>query len=74
MGERASVTPRCLKREEAARYVGVSPTTFDAMIRAEQMPEGFLYPGRAIKRWDVKLLDIYVELAMGEQKVLEPQW
>jgi predicted DNA-binding transcriptional regulator AlpA len=51
MADRATVTPRCLRREDAAHYIGVSPTTFDAMVKAGDMPEGFTYPGRAIRVW-----------------------
>lgn len=44
-----------LSRETAARFVGVSPTTFDAMIKAGTMPN----PRRvgARKLWDRRELE-----------------
>lgn len=66
MSERArALTPRCLRREEAASYVGVSPTTFDTMVKAGDMPTGFTYKGHAIRVWDREELDLYVVLARG---------
>src|SRR3990170_2294785 len=42
--------PRGLRRAEAAAYVGVSPSTFDGMIREGYMPRPKRYRGRTI--WD----------------------
>ena len=43
-------TPRGLRRAEAAAYIGVSPSTFDKMIREGYMPSPKRYRGRTI--WD----------------------
>jgi excisionase family DNA binding protein len=51
-----SYPPRGLSREEAARYVGVSPTTFDRMIVDRQMPKPKLARGRNV--WDRAALDM----------------
>jgi predicted DNA-binding transcriptional regulator AlpA len=51
--------PRGLKREEAARYVGVSPSKFDQMVKDGRMP-----PPREIdscRVWDRVLLDAAFE-------------
>ena len=48
--------PRGLRREEAARYVGVSPAKFDEMIRDRQMPKPRQAGGRVI--WDRAELDM----------------
>jgi hypothetical protein len=53
----AGLVPRGLSRVAAAGYVGVSPVSFDAMVRAETMPK----PRRALptnrKVWDRIELD-----------------
>lgn len=42
--------PRGLRRPEAAAYIGVSPSTFDGMIKDGLMPGPKRYKGRTI--WD----------------------
>lgn len=46
---------RGLSRVEAAEYIGVSPTLFDTLVKAKQMPK----PIRAMLRviWDIRALD-----------------
>ena len=51
-----SYPPRGLSREEAARYVGVSPAKFDQMITEKIMPKPRQAGGRII--WDRVELDI----------------
>jgi predicted DNA-binding transcriptional regulator AlpA len=46
---------RGLRRAEAARYVGVSPSKFDEMIRDGRMPRPFHVDACTI--WDVHDLD-----------------
>jgi predicted DNA-binding transcriptional regulator AlpA len=48
--------PRGLSREEAARYVGVSPTKFDEMVATRAMPKPRQHGGRVI--WDRAELDM----------------
>ena len=47
--------PRGLRRAEAAAYIGVSPSTFDKMIRERFMPRPKRYRGVTI--WDRLALD-----------------
>ena len=51
-----NLSPRGICREAAAEYVGISPNTFDEMVRDGRMPA----PKRinARKVWDVRALDI----------------
>lgn len=51
-----SYPPRGLSRDEAARYVGVSPTKFDLMVSDRRMPRPKRVDGRVI--WDRMALDI----------------
>ena len=46
---------RCLDRKEAASYVGVSPVTFDKLVRACTIPAPIEFLGRKV--WDVRALD-----------------
>jgi predicted DNA-binding transcriptional regulator AlpA len=57
---RAAVhTWRGLRREEAAHYIGVSPSKFDEMVRDGRMPRPFHIDKCAI--WDVRDLDLAFE-------------
>jgi predicted DNA-binding transcriptional regulator AlpA len=51
----SGVLPRGLSRTEAARYVGVSPVTFDRMIKDKIMPRPIRVYGRVV--WDVRAID-----------------
>lgn len=72
MSARREITPRGLRRVEAASYVGVSPSTFDEMVRVGDMPEGFLW--RSIRLWDVQDLDVYFTLLKGTTKQPVYEW
>lgn len=51
----ASLAPRGLNRVEAATYVGVSPTKFDAMVKDGRMPAPKMIDDRRV--WDRQALD-----------------
>jgi predicted DNA-binding transcriptional regulator AlpA len=68
---RAGLAPRGLSRVEASRYVGVSPSTFDRMVRDRLMPAPVRVYSRTI--WDRQRLDD----AFGALSGVEPasdQW
>jgi predicted DNA-binding transcriptional regulator AlpA len=46
---------RGLSRIEAARYIGVSPSLFDEMVKDGRMPQPIRINGRVV--WDIKDLD-----------------
>ncbi|KAB1072172.1 helix-turn-helix transcriptional regulator [Methylobacterium planeticum] len=50
-----SLPPRGLSREEAAAYIGVSPSLFDTMIRDRRMPPPKRINARTV--WDRIRLD-----------------
>ena len=53
------IEPRGLCREQAASYVGISPTTFDRMVSEGLMPGPF--PIYARRVWDRRKLDIAMD-------------
>lgn len=52
--------PRGLSRVEAARYVGVSPSTFDKLVNSGEMPQPKRVGGRRI--YDRVALDAAFDL------------
>jgi predicted DNA-binding transcriptional regulator AlpA len=46
---------RGLRREDAARYVGVSATKFDDLVKDGRMPKPFRIDGCVL--WDIRELD-----------------
>lgn len=50
-----NLPPRGLSREMAAAYIGVSPSTFDKLVGAGQMPSPKRIGGRRV--WDKAALD-----------------
>lgn len=62
---RIEVIPRRgLRREESARYVGVSPTKFDEMVRDGDMPRPKRIGGCVV--WDLKRLDMAFDALDGD--------
>jgi hypothetical protein len=51
----ASLPPRGLNRIEAARFVGLSPTKFDELVKDGRMPKPKRIDGRRV--WDRLRLD-----------------
>jgi predicted DNA-binding transcriptional regulator AlpA len=50
-----SLPPRGLSREQAAAYIGVSPSHFDSQVKDKVLPEPRLLGGRTL--WDIRDLD-----------------
>jgi hypothetical protein len=63
-------TPRGLRREDAAAWVGFSPTKFDELVKAGLMPRGKLVRGCRV--WDRFLLDTAFEDLPDEDASPEP--
>lgn len=55
--QRIVLAPGALSRQEAARYVGVSATTFDALVEAGEMPKPRRYQTVNRVIWLVRELD-----------------
>lgn len=53
----SDLVPRLLSREMAARYVGLSPNTFDKEVRAGTFPRSVALRASTRKLWDRVALD-----------------
>lgn len=65
----APPTRRGLSRGEAAGYIGVSPTTFDKLVSAGEMPAPKRIGSRTI--WDVRALDLAFDALPGDDSALD---
>lgn len=68
----ASLPPRGLSRAEAAAYVGVGTTLFDAMVRDGKMPAPKRIHARLV--WDRHRLDKAFEALPDEGGQAEDVW
>ena len=69
---RVEVIPRrCLSRQEAARYVGISVTLFDELVDERAMPKPFEIRSR--KLWDIRALDAAID-ALADQAAQASEW
>lgn len=69
---RVEVVPRrCLSRQEAARYVGISVTLFDELVAERTMPPPFTIRSR--KLWDIRALDAAID-ALADQAAQASEW
>jgi prophage regulatory protein len=55
------IEPRILRREEAAEYIGMHATTFDAEVKAGNVPRPLRMTERRLKGWDRLDLDRWIE-------------
>ncbi|MCC6780594.1 MAG: hypothetical protein IT537_28795 [Hyphomicrobiales bacterium] len=68
-----SLAPRGLSREQAAAYVGVSPSLFDMLVKDGRMPGPKRINARAV--WDRLKLDAAFEaLADTEEASTDDEW
>ena len=54
------ISPRLLKREQAAYYIGVSSSTFDRLVYENKMPPPKEVTSKRIV-WDVNQIDMAIE-------------
>jgi hypothetical protein len=68
---RLPVMPRGLSRAEAASYVGISPTMFDALVKDGRMPPPKRINARTV--WDIRQLDdAFDALSNDEDEAQDP--
>ena len=61
---------RGLRREEAALYVGVSPSKFDEMVKDGRMPKPKRIDGCVV--WDIRKLDFAWDAIDGDDAERNP--
>jgi predicted DNA-binding transcriptional regulator AlpA len=61
---------RGLRRDDAALYVGVSPTKFDQMVADGRMPKSFRIDGCVL--WDMRKLDLAIDALSDEDNGRNP--
>lgn len=64
---------RLLRREQAAIYVGVSPNTFDKLVRDGGIPAPKVFPSASVKVWDVRDLDAFADSLPYEDARIVPK-
>ena len=67
-----SLAPRGLSREQAAAYVGVSPSLFDAMVKDGRLPQPKRINARVV--WDRLKLDAAFDALPGDDASLANPW
>ena len=60
------VPRRGLSREEAAMYIGISPTKFDELVADRRMPGPMKIDGRNV--WDIRRLDLAFDVLSEENR------
>lgn len=68
----ASQPRRGLSRVEAASYVGIGATLFDAMVRDGRMPSPIRIAGRVL--WDIRALDVAFDRLSGHAQHETNEW
>lgn len=61
-----SLPPRGLRREEAAAYICLSPSAFDAMVADGRMPKPKRCGARRI--WDIRKIDLAFDALPGDEE------
>ena len=61
------VPRRGLSREEAAVYIGISPSKFDELVADGKMPKPVKIDGRRV--WDIRQLDLAFDALSREDSV-----
>jgi predicted DNA-binding transcriptional regulator AlpA len=60
MGDELKVTPRCLSKEEASAYLGISVHTFLRLVADGKAPSPLEISSRR-RVWDVRAIDKFVD-------------
>jgi predicted DNA-binding transcriptional regulator AlpA len=67
------LAPRGLSREEAAAYVGISPSLFDTLVKERRMPGPKRINSRVV--WDRLKLDIAFDAILdADEASREDEW
>jgi predicted DNA-binding transcriptional regulator AlpA len=66
------VPRRGLSREEAAMYIGISPSKFDELVADRTMPRPVKIGGRKV--WDIRGLDLAFEALREDDPTTPNSW
>jgi hypothetical protein len=66
------VPRRGLSRDEAAMYIGISPTKFDELVEAGRMPGPVKIGHRKV--WDIRRLDVAFDALSSEDDAAPNSW
>jgi predicted DNA-binding transcriptional regulator AlpA len=61
---------RCLRRPEAAEYVGVSPRKFDQLVADGRMPKPARFDGVVV--WDLRKIDLALDSLFEDDDATNP--
>lgn len=64
------MTPRLLKRLEAAQYLSIHPATLDRKVKAGDLPGPVRVAG--MKRWDREALDKIIDRTSRKARYRDP--
>jgi predicted DNA-binding transcriptional regulator AlpA len=65
-----SLAPRGLSREQAAAYIGVSPSLFDTLVKDQRMPQPKRINARTV--WDRLQLDAAFAALQSNDEPVNP--
>jgi predicted DNA-binding transcriptional regulator AlpA len=64
------IIPRGLSREQSARYIGISPSLFDHLVKDGRMPKPKRINSRTV--WDRRKLDAAFDILDDDSAVCDP--
>jgi predicted DNA-binding transcriptional regulator AlpA len=64
------IVPRDLSREQSARYIGISPSLFDQLVKDGRMPKPKRINSRTV--WDRRKLDEAFDILDDDSAVCDP--
>ena len=67
-----SLAPRGLSREQAAAYVGISPSLFDTMVKDGRMPSPTRINSRVV--WDRLKVDAAFDALANDDQATDDEW
>ena len=67
------ITPRILRREVAALYLGMSPATLDTEVKEGRAPAPVQVTA-GVKGWDRHDLDMWIEARKAAQPAAPNRW
>jgi predicted DNA-binding transcriptional regulator AlpA len=65
-----TIVPRGLSREQSARYIGISPSLFDQLVKDGRMPKPKRINARTV--WDRRKLDESFDILDDDSAVCDP--